>query len=172
MNFQFYYEKLVNSSEYKNFVKKNPKAYPCSSLFILDLEGVGKGNGVHFDFWLPKEKKMNSFRVGEEIQFSEVENFDNRPYEEISVRHDFSFEEIEKLIYDRMLKEDVRGKLQKILFSIQKLEGKEFLVITAFLSNLALLKVTFSLDEMKIVTFEKKSFFDMIKVFKGKGKKD
>ncbi|MDP3966451.1 MAG: hypothetical protein Q8Q04_02885 [archaeon] len=172
MNFQFYYEKLVDSSEYKNFVKKNPKAYPCSSLFILDRETGGKGNSVHFDFWLPKEKKMNSFKVGEEIQFSEVENFDSRPFEEISVEHDFSFEDIEKHIQERMLKEGVKGRIQKILFSLQKLNGKEFLVITVFLNNLGLLKVTFSLDEMKIILFEKKSLFDMMKIFKGKGNKE
>ncbi|MCR4327476.1 MAG: hypothetical protein NUV46_02750 [Nanoarchaeota archaeon] len=171
MNFQFYYEKLLNSKEYKDFIKKNPNAYPCSSLFILDRETGGKGNSFHFDFWLPVEKKMNSFKVGEEIQFSEVENFDSRPFEEISVNHDFSFEDIEEMILKKMSEEAVTGRVQKILFSLQKLNGKEFLVITAFLNNLGLLKINFSLDDMKIISFEKKSFFEMFKVFK-KEKKD
>lgn len=172
MNFQVYYKKLKGSKEYAKFMKANPKAYPCSSLFILDRETGGKTSSFHFDFWLPVEKKMNSFKVGEDIQFSEVENFDPRPFEEISVEHDFSFEDLEKTILKKMSDDAVTGRIQKILFSLQKLNGKEFLVVTAFLNNLGLLKINFSLPKLEIISFEKKSFFEMFKVLKGNGKKD
>ena len=172
MNFKSYYEKLVKSDEYRKFLKENPKAYPCSCLFILDKETSGKGNSVHFDFWLPKEKKMNSFKIDGDVQLSEVENFDSRPFEEISLNRNFSFEDVEKMIFNKMSEEKVKGVIQKILFSLQKLDGKEFLVLTAFLNNLGLLKATISLEKMEIISFEKKSLFDMMKIFKGKGQKD
>ncbi|MBS3084867.1 hypothetical protein J4411_03060 [Candidatus Pacearchaeota archaeon] len=172
MNFRFYYEKLVDSEEYKNFIKKNPKAYPCSCLFILDREHSGEGNKVHFDFWLPLEKKMNSFRVDGKVEFMDVENFDSRPFEEISTEHDFNLEDYEEMILNRMGEEGISGKIQKLLFSLQKLKGKEFLITTGFLNNLGLIKVTISVDEKKITNFEKKSFFDMMKIVKGNKNKE
>ena len=167
MNFQFYYEKLTDSDEYKNFIEKNPSAYPCSCLFIVDRENSGEGNKVHFDFWLPEEKKMSSFRVDKKVQFMDVENFETRPFEKISVDYTFDFDDFEKMILDKMSEEKINGKIQKLLFSLQRLKGKDFLITTGFLNNLGLLKVTISLDENKIISFEKKSFFDMMKIVKG-----
>lgn len=171
MNFRFYYEKLTESDEYKKFKEENPKAYPCSCLFILDRDS-GKENGVHFDFFLPKTKKMNSFKVDGKVEFMNVENFDPRLYEEISVEHDFNIEDFEELILKRMSEEGITGRIQKLLFSLQRKDGKDFLVTTGFLNNLGLLKVTISVEENKILTFEKKSFFDMMKIVKGDRNKE
>jgi len=172
MNFKFYYEKLEDSGGYKNFMKKNPKAYPCSCLFILDREKDGKENKVHFDFWLPDEKKMVSFRVDGKVEHMGVDNFDTRLFEEISVDYGFEIEEFEKLILKEMEKEKVKGKLNKLLFSLQKLKGKEFFIVTGFLNNFGLIKVTISLAENKIISFEKKSLLDMMKIIKGNRAKD
>ncbi len=170
MNFRFYHEKLVNSDLYKNFIKKNPRAYPCSGFFILDREKEGSGNMVHFDFWLPKEKKMHSFRVDGKVELLPVENFETKPFEEISLDYDFDLEEFEKVIFERMENEKVKGKIQKLLFSFQRLKGKDFLIATVFLSNLGLLKANIRLEDRKIISFEKKSFFDMMNILKKKKK--
>jgi len=170
MNFQFFYEKLIDSEEYKKFIKKNPKAYLCSCLFIIDREHAGKENKVHFDFWLPVEKKMNSFRVDGKVAFMPVENFETKPFEKVSTSHTFNLEDFEKMILEKMEKEGIKGRLQKILFSLQRLKGKDFLIMTGFLNNLSLLKANISLDENKIISFEKKSFFDMMKIVKRKKK--
>ncbi len=168
MNFQFYYEKLTSSEEYKKFLKENPKAYPCSGFFIIDKEHEGNGNKVHFDFWLPNKEKMYSFRVDGGIELLNVENFKVKSFEKISTDYNFDFEDFEKMIFDKIKEENVKGKIQKLLFSLQKLKGKDFLIGTLFLSSLGLLKVTISLEKNKIISFEKKSFFDMMKIIKGK----
>ncbi len=167
MNFQFYREKLEDSEKYKDFVKKNPSAYPCSCLFILDREHKGEGNKVHFDFWLPEEKKMNSFRVDGDVQLLPVESFDTRDFEKISFEHEFNMEDFEEMILKKLGEEKINGNIQKLLFSLQRLDGKDFLITTGFLNSLGLIKLTISIDENKIIDFKKMSFFDMMKIVKG-----
>jgi|SRR6056297_3516000 len=166
MKFQFYYEKLINSDEYQKFKKENPDAYPCSGFFVLDREK--DNNTVHFDFWLPKHKKMYSFKMDGPIEFVNVENFDTRPFEKLSMNYEFDLNDYEKMILKEIENKTIKGKMKKLLFSLQKLEGKDYLVTTVFLSNMALLKVHIDISENKITHFEKKSFFDMLKIMKKK----
>ena len=168
MNFQFYYEKLADSQAYKDFIEKNPKAYLCSCLFILDREHSGKDNKIHFDFWLPEKKKMASFRVDGKVEFMDVEHFEKKVFEKVSTDYTFDVEHFEEMIFKKMSEEKVNGRIQKLLFSLQRLDGKDFLIMTGFLSNLGLLKANISLEEDKIILFEKKSFFDMMRVVKKK----
>lgn len=172
MNFQFYLEKLHESQEYKDFKKSHPKAYPSSCFFILDREKNGGGNQVHFDFWDPEKKEMFSFKMHEKIEFSKVDNYDKRDYEEISTKYNFNLEDYEKMIFEKLAEEKINVKIQKLLFSFQRLKGKDFLIVTGFLNNLGLIKVTISIKENKIISFEKKSFFDMMKIIRGKKGKD
>ena len=169
MNFQFYYEKLVNSEEYQKFVKEHPKAYACSGFFVLDKENSGKNNKIHFDFWLPEFEKMYSFSVDGKVEFVNVENFDKRPFEKIGLNYDFDLRDFEKMIEKRKEKEGIKGNTLKLLFSLQKLDGKDFLVSTVFLNNFGMLKLNIDLDEKKITEFEKKSFLDMFKIIKNGG---
>lgn len=168
MNFQFYYEKLADSKEYKEFMEKNPKAYLCSCLFILDREHSGKDNKIHFDFWLPEKKKMASFRVDGKVEFMDVENFETKAFEEVSTDYTFDVEHFEEMIFKKMNEEKINGRIQKLLFSLQRSKGKDFLITTGFLSNLGLLKVNISIEKDKIILFEKRSFFDMMKVVRNK----
>ena len=164
MKFQFYHEKLIASEEYQNFKRENPGAYPCSGFFVLDKEKEGANDQVHFDFWLPQYEKMYSFKLNGPIEFVNVENFDKRPFEKLSMNYDFDLNDVEKIILERMKTENAKGKIQKILFSLQKLKGIDYLIITVFLNNMAMLKVNYNIAEKKIIEFERKSFFDMLKI--------
>lgn len=82
---------------------------------------------------------------------------------EIKPDFNFNFEEVEEMIVNEMKKQDIRTKLQKIIFSLQNIKGKNFLVCTVFTSLLGLLKIQIDLKEKKIILFEKKSLFDMMK---------
>ncbi len=105
--------------------------------------------------------------------------------EKISDNIDFDFEEIEKMIVDKMKEQEIKSKIQKILLSLQKintLKGtpnraqepakqaskKDFLVGTIFISGLGMIKIKIDLEEKNIVEFEKKSFFDMMKIVRKK----
>ena len=166
MKFQFYYEKLLDSEEYLKFKREHPTAYPCSGFFALDLEKKGENNQAHFDFWLPEFDKMYSFKVSGPVEFVNVENFDKREYEKLSMNYEFDLIEVKDEIQARMDADVIKGKIQKLLFSLQKLNGVDYLVTTVFLNNMGMLKVNYDIASKKITDIEKKSFLDIFKIIK------
>lgn len=161
MNLQFYLEKLHSSDVFKKFMKENPEAYLCSGFFTMDKEG--KDNKRHFDFYVPKTKKMFSFKMEDGVEMVPIDIILEKIPEKLDIDFDFEFEEIEKMLEDEMKKQEIKSKIQKTILSLQDLKGKPFLVGTIFISMLGLLKVQIDISDMKIVEFEKKSLFDMIK---------
>jgi len=166
MNFQFYLEKLYHSGDFQKFKEENKDAYLCSCFFVNDNE---KGeNKQHFDYFLPKDKKMFSFKIESGCEKVPVELFDDKVPGKISDNYDFSFVEIEKLVLEKMEEEGVKSKIQNILLSLQNFEGKDTLLGTVFISAMGMIKVRIDLNDIKITEFEKKSFMDMFKVIKKK----
>ncbi len=162
MNFQFYVEEVKNSKEYKDFVEKNPKAYPCSGFFTIDKDG--KDNQRHIDFYSPSEDKVFSFKLEDgKIEKVPMDTISDKAPEHMSLDVNFDFDEVEKLISDEMQKQKIKNKLQKIIISLQNFKGKEFLVCTIFVSMLGILKIHIDLKENKVSLFEKKSFFDIVR---------
>ena len=182
MNFQFYLEKLYSSEDFQKFIEENKDAYLCSCFFVIDNE---KGdNKQHFDYFLPTDKKMFSFKIESDCEKVPVEYFGTQGctpkniQEDISTEgipakisdnYDFSFAEIEKLVLEKMEEEGVKSKIQNILLSLQNVDGKDVLLGTVFISALGMIKVRIDLEDMSISEFEKKSFLDMFKIVKRKG---
>ncbi len=169
MNFQFYLEKLFDSSEFASFKKENKEAYLCGGFFIVDLENLkNPENKSQVDFFVSSTKKMFSFKLDTGVEIIPVEQFDKeRIPEKVPDNLDFDFDEIDEFMRKKMQDEKMNNKLQKIIISVQNLEKKTYLLCTVFLSGMGILKVHFSLPDKKITLFEKKSFFDMIKMVKG-----
>ncbi len=165
MNLQFYLEKLNSSDIFKNFMKENPTAFLCSGFFVIDKEI--NNNQTHFDFYIPEKKEMFSFKMEENIEKVPVEIITEVP-EKIPEDIDFRFEEIEALLGKEIIGKNISNKLQRILLSLQRKNGKDFLVGSIFVSAMAMIKIEIDLSEMKVTSFEKKSFFDMIKIVKNK----
>ncbi len=194
MNFQFYLEKLYGSEDFQKFIEENKDAYLCSCFFVNDKEK--SDNKQHFDYFLPTDKKMFSFKIESGCEQVPVELFDDIIPTKISDNHDFSFEEVEKLILEKMEEEGVKSKIQNILLSLQNVEGTpqaytqkghenlqagpdkfsekistkgtDILLGTVFISAMGMVKVKIDLDKMVITEFEKKSFLDMFNVIKKK----
>ena len=173
MNFQFFVEKLQRLDNYKEFISKNPGIFPCSAFFVIDKEKKGsEEDKQHFDFYIPSAKKMFSFQLengGELVSVELVEG--EKVSSEVSLKMDFEFGEIERLIEKKMEEEKIKSKVQRYLFSFQKKDGKHFLIGTVFISGLGILKVSIDLEKMEIIDFGKKSFFEILNIKKS-GKKD
>jgi len=165
MNFEFYLEKLKGSHEFKKFIKENKDAFLCSGFFIIDKKGEeGRQN---LDYFIPSSKKMFSFKLNEGVELVPVENFgDEVEFEKIPDKINLDFEEIEKLIEGKMFDEKIKNKIEKILLSLQTRKGKNYLLGTVFISGLGLIKIKVDLDNKEILDFEKRSFFDMMKIIK------
>ena len=164
MNFQFYLEKLSDSFEYEKFKSENKDAYLCSGFFSIDKQG--RDNQQHLDFYIPSKKKMFSFQIEKNFEPSFLGDFNNSIPEKVNDEIDFDFNEIEKMILNKMKTEKINKQIHKLLLSLQNLKGKHFIVGTIFISGLGILKITIDLEEKKLMDFEKKSFFDMMKIIK------
>lgn len=159
-----YYDKLLKSKEYKDFIKKNEKAYLCSCFFMLDKEN--NTSEIHFDFFISSDNKMFSFKINSEINLMPLEVFDKNIPEKLILDKKIELDDFEKLIIERMEKEDIKETPKKFLYSFQSAKGKNLLLATIFLSKMAILKVSFDFSTKKIIDFDKKSFFDIISFVK------
>jgi hypothetical protein len=166
MNSHFLLEKLEDSEEYKKFKKENKDSFLCSGFFIIDLESKTPENKYHFDFYIPESKKTFSFQLEDGVKLIELERFEENILKEVSMKDNFDFDEIKEMILKEMEEKKINNKIQKLIFSLQNQEGKDMLFGTIILSGLGILKMTFDISEKKLDDFEKKSFFDMMKIVK------
>ncbi len=167
MNFKYYLRQLQENSNYKKFMKENPDAFLCSGFFTIDKEG--SDNKQHLDFFVPSKESMASFQMEQNIKMTIIDLLEKKVPEKISLDFDIDFDEIEKQIIEKMKAHGITNRIQKLIFSLQKLEDKDYLTGTVFISMFGLIKVNIELKTNKIIDFEKKSFFDLVSVFK-KGK--
>lgn len=170
MNFQFYLEKLMAGETFVEFMRKYRDAFCSGGFFVIDRENSKtRQDKQHFDYFIPSENRMYSFSLEDGVKKIPVEMFGGTMPEKIALNYNFDFDEVEKEIEEKMISNEIKGKITKLLFSMQHLEGKDYLVGTIFLSMLGMLKVHYDISEEKIVLFEKKSFFDMLSI-NGKNK--
>jgi hypothetical protein len=165
MNFQFYFEKLIVSKEFRDFKKENKDAFLCSGFFIIDVKD--KENKQNLDYYVPSTDKMYAFKIDKGIEIVPIEDYGTgyKP-QKIPDNVDFDFKEVEDMVLERMKADKITNKIEKLLLSVQAKDNKNYILGTIFISGLGILKVKIDLDEKKITDFEKKSFFDMIKVVK------
>jgi len=180
MNFQFYFEKLKESNNYKDFVKKEPNSFLCSCFFVIDKQKVeplatlsgsqskeGQDNKQHFDYFT-EDQKFFSFQLEQDCKLVPVDVPEIKKPGKLPSDLDLDFNEIEKLIEHKMVNEKINNKIQKFLFSLQNINNKILLNGTVFISMLGMIRISIDVENMKILDFEKKSFFDVMKVSKKK----
>lgn len=167
MNFQFYLEKLFASESFKKFKEENKDAFPASAFFVIDKQG--KDNKQHFDYFIPSTGKMFSFKVEDNCALVPVEMVDSSTIKKenaIALNYNFDFNDLEQRIVNEMQAQKIDKKIQKFLLSLQRKDGKDFILATVFISNMGLLKVKILVDGLKVLEFEKKSFMDFLKIKK------
>lgn len=170
MNYQFYLEKLNDSKVFIEFMKKNPESYVCTGFFTIDLEG--KSNQSHIDVYIPSKKEVVSFDLSDSVSVIPIESKFGRDIQQnfsvpgkLSGEIDFNFDDVQEIISEEIENRKIKGKIQKIMISLQESKGKSFLICTVFLSMLGLLTVHIDIGDSKpeIILFEKKSLFDLMK---------
>jgi len=166
MNFQFFVEKLIESEEFRKFKNENKTAYPIGGFFSFDVENSGKNNKYSLDYFIPSFKKVVSFKLESGVEMVPVTIQEEQKFEKMGLNYDFDFNEFKKLIEDKMVEEKINAKVQKILYSLQSLNGIDYLVGTVFITGFGLIQVNIEISKKEITRFEKKSFMDFLKISK------
>lgn len=164
MNFQFYVEKLKASKNFINFEEENKEAFLCSCFFVLDKE-EGKDK-QHFDFYIPSSNKIFSFPLEDGSEETVIDIKDGKIPTKVSFNHDFDFKDIEDMIEKKMAEEKIDKKIQKMLFSLQNIDGSDFFIGTVFITSFGLINLTLDIDKMEMKDFKKRSIFDIMDIFK------
>jgi len=164
MNSQFLLEKLNSSEEFKSFEKENKDAYLCSGFFVIDRENE-TGNQYHFDFFVPESGKSFSFELEQGVKLVPLERY-GQVLEKIEMKNHFDFDWIEKIISAEMEMNKIKNKVQKMIFSLQNINGRDVLLGTIFVSGFGMIKANIDLKEKRVTEFEKKSFFDMLNIMR------
>ena len=167
MNFQFYVEKLKESDDFKKFTKEKKEAFPCSCFFLIDKEEAK--DKQHFDYFIKSSNKMFSFQLENNAELTPVDVKDQKVPVKISLEHDFDFKDIEKMIEKRMEEEKIDKKIQKILLSLQNVDGRDYFIGTVFITQFGLINLTIDIEKMEMKDFKKRTFFDMMNIL-GKDK--
>ena len=170
MDFQFYLEKLYASDDFKKFKQENKDAFLFSGFFVKDFsKGKESEDKQHFDFYVPSIKKAFSFMIEEGGKMFEIEKVIGVPAK-VGDGYSFDLDEVKGVIEARMVADKSGKKIEKILLSLQNpgKPDKDFLVGTVFIGGMGIIKIKFSLPDLEILDFEKKSFLDMVNIFKKK----
>ena len=172
MKFQDIVSRLFESEDFQSFKEEKPDAFPCSGFFSIDVNE--KDNKQHIDYFVPSENKVYSFKLEAGGERVPTEFQDDKKPEKVSLNHEFNFNEMKDLVTNAMSEKGMKNQIQKYLFSFQHSPetGRDYLLGTIFISGLALLKIKINLEKKKIESFEKKSFMQMMNVFKKGGKKE
>ena len=151
MNLRFYLEKLNDSDEFMDFKRKNPDAYFCSAFFVIDKDN--NDNKIHFDYFVPEINRFFSFQLEKGINLAQLDRINEKNPSKLKEGRDLGFEfaEIENIIEEEMRKNNVKNKIQKIMLSLQEIDGKTCLMGTVFISLLGILKINISLPKKEII---------------------
>lgn len=148
MNFQFYLEKLNQSEEFKEFLDKFPKAHLTSAFFSIDKTGK-EDHSQSIDYYVPQTKEFISFKLSNPIQKIPMQVLEGQTFTKISSNIDFELNEIENIIQEKIKENEIKNSVQKLMYSLQQKENKNYIIGTLFLSNLALVKFVLNLETKK-----------------------
>ena len=161
MKIEPYIEKLNNSSEFKDFQKKNKDAFMVAGFFILDLE-LGQ-NLSQLDFYVPSKRKIAAFTLDKQItmQLLDLINAKKEP-EKLDSKTKIDLDSIHGLLEDEMKNRNITEGIKKIIAIIQNIDGKKIWNLNCILSGMSLLNAHIDDESQTILKIEKKSMMDYI----------
>jgi len=161
MRVDAYLKRLITSSEFKKFKKKDGKAYLCAGFFVLDFE---TGKNLHqIDYYSPKNKKIATFILDNEIQSKLSEGANKKKPEELKGDIKLDLDKLRGIVGDEMKNQGITYNIHKIIAVIQNIEGKKVWILNCITSDMGLIKADIDDTTGNILKFEKINLFDSIR---------
>lgn len=163
MKLEHYQKRVEESKEFRDFKKKNKKAYLAAGFFVLDFEG---GKNMHqIDYALPNGK-IATFILDEGVKFKVSDQAIKKPLPEIKPEIKTDLEALKGIVEDEMKNRIVTESIKKIIAVLHILDNKPVWNLQCILDGLSLLNVHVD-DKGNVLKFEKHSLMEMIKKVPG-----
>jgi hypothetical protein len=170
--------KLEKSEVYQKFISEHPNAFLCAGFFILNF----KSNIYEYSLDFREERKIFTFKIPEvqsgesKIIMTEEDLLETQvPLEKISLDVQTEIDDLKPIVEKALMENKIKNKLEEIIAVLQNLTlGKDDLSgkplgchtmwnLTCMCEGFTIITVHISSESGKIIKFEKKSLFDMIK---------
>lgn len=160
MKLRPYVEKLENSPQFKDFKMKYPDAYMAAGFFVLDFEA---GHNIHqLDFYLPKEKKIAAFTLGDNLEMQILNLLNDLVPEELNIDTNIDLDALQGILLDEMHNRGMSEQIRKIIAVLQSLEGKRIWNLNCVLTGMEILKSHVEDESQTVLKIEKKSLLDIM----------
>jgi len=163
MNLKFLIEKLEESDVFKDFKKENPDAQLCAGFFILDFKEKREEQNLDYKI----KDKIATFSL-DPISLKGVEDIldKTKPLNELDTGIKIELEKAKQIIDEELVKNKISNRLEKIIAVLQMKDDKPVWNITCMLSGMKIMIVLIDAVEGKILKFENKSLFDLVRPMK------
>lgn len=165
MKLSHYIKRVEESEEYKKFREEHKRAYLSAGFFVLDFET--EKNMHQIDFFIPKSKKIVTFKLeeGVKMQLSDAFKLKKKP-EEIEGEANLDLEALKGIVHDEMMNRTITQEIKKIIAVLQQENGKKIWKLNCITSDLGIIKVNIDDEKGNVLEFEKANLFDIIKKIK------
>jgi hypothetical protein len=157
MDFKESISKLKKSEEYKKFKSENKSSYMCAGFFIVDF--LGKQNTSQINFQID-EANVAAFSIGDNVTLKIEELMVKKKIPKLREEIKSDVEEVVLEVKKEIKKNDIRGKISKIMMVLGA--EKDFTIwnITCFLEAMQILNMHVDAISGKVVKFQKMSIKD------------
>lgn len=161
MKIKPYIDKLMASSQYKQFQGKYKDAFLVAGFFVIDYE---TGQKMHqIDYYLPSQKKFAAFTLDEKIVMQLLKALDKRVPEKLDMNTKIDLDALQGIIQDEMRNRSITQDIKKMVAIIQTVKGKKIWNVSCVLSGMDLLKAHVEDNSKTILKMEKSSIMDYLK---------
>jgi hypothetical protein len=157
MDFKESISKLKKSEEYKKFRSENKSAYLCTGFFIVDFGG--KQNTAQINFQID-EGKVAAFSVGDNVTLKIEELMVKKKIPKLKEEIKSDVEEVVLEVKKEIKKNDVGGKISKIMMVLGTENDSTIWNATCFLEAMQILNIRIDAISGKVVKFQKMSIKD------------
>jgi hypothetical protein len=156
------YTKLEKSSIFENFKSSNPDAFLCAGFFILNF----KSQIFDYSLDFKSNNKIFTFKIpvaGEIVMLEEDIIASQKPLEKITIDVQIDINDLRESVEKEIYVKGIKSKLEEVIAVLQVHEGKEIWNITAMCEGFTIISIHIDPESGRILKFEKKSLFDMVK---------
>lgn len=165
MKIEPFVKKLNSSTEYKDFIGKNPNSYIVAGFFIMDYED---NNSLHqIDYYVPKQKKVAAFTLEPKITMQMMELMNEKAPEKLDLNTKIDLDTLQGIIDDEMKNRGISENIRKIIAILQSIKGKKMWNISCVLSGMSIIKAHVDDESKTVLKMEKSSIMDYVKKVPG-----